>query len=232
MDKKLPLHITEWVFDLDNTIYPASAGIQQQVDARMPDYIMRQFGLDYGAARKLQKDFYHKYGTTLSGLMQEHKVNPYHYWDYIFDIDYAALKHDLALHEILSNLPGRKWVFTNSPQKHAEKVLSSLGIQKYFNGIFDLASGDFVSKPDPKSYRKIADHFAIDPARALMVDDVFRNLVPAAQMGMTTLFLRHGAHQMEYDITIPPEILPYIHFETDDIVLWLEQWLENYRQGS
>ena len=220
-------HIENWIFDLDNTLYPADAGIQQQTDARMPDYIMRHFSVDYPTARKIQKDFYMKYGTTLSGLIQEHQIDPHHYWDYIFDIDYAALKHDLAFAEALSRLPGRKYIYTNSPKSHAQKVLDAMGVTGHFSGIFDLTAADFISKPQIQSYQKMTAYFNIDPARSLFMDDVARNLVTAAQMGMVTVYMRHGGHHPDFALDIPSDILPFIDYQTDDMLVWLEQTMDH-----
>ena len=226
MPNHLRHKIQNWIFDLDNTIYPASSGIQHQVDDRMPHYLMRQFGLDYAAARKMQKDFYHRYGTTLSGLVQEHKIDPWHYWDYIFDIDYAALKHDLALREVLAMLPGRKFIFTNSPHTHAAKVLENLGIAEFFHGVFDVTAADLISKPDPASYAKILQRFAIEPMRALFIDDVARNLVPAHQLGMTTVYLERDWHPADDALHgVPAEISAYVDYTTDDMLGFLQNTL-------
>lgn len=216
--------IQNWIFDLDNTIYPASLGIQHQVDERMPYYIMRQFGLDYPTARTMQKDFYLRYGTTLSGLVQEHKIDPWHYWDYIFDIDYAALKHDLALREVLALLPGRKFIFTNSPHTHAKKVLDNLGIAEYFSGVFDLSAAEYISKPDPAPYAKILAQFKIDPRTALFIDDVARNLPPAHVLGVTTVYLHRPHHPADDAVHgVDPAISLYVDYETDDMLGFLQQ---------
>lgn len=217
--------IQNWIFDLDNTIYPVDANIQQQADQRMPRYIMDKFGVDYDAARKIQKDLYLKYGTTLSGLVEENKIDPYHYWNYVFDIDYTGLKHDLALAECLSRLPGKKYIYSNSPRFHADKVLGTMGIADYFDGVFDLAAADFISKPQADSYRKMISYFGLDPSQSLFMDDVARNLVPAAQLGITTVYLQHGAHHPDFAIPIPDDILPYIHYQTDDMLQFLQNAL-------
>jgi putative hydrolase of the HAD superfamily len=224
MPQHLRHKIQNWIFDLDNTIYPATSGIQHQVDERMPHYIMRQFGLDYTAARKIQKDFYYRYGTTLSGLVQEHKIDPWHYWDYIFDIDYAALKHDLALREVLAMLPGRKFIFTNSPHTHAQKVLDNLGIAGLFAGVFDLTAADLISKPDPAPYAKMLAQFSINPHAALFIDDVARNLVPAHQLGVTTVYLARPIHAADDAMHgVDSEISPYVDYQTDDMLGFLQQ---------
>jgi putative hydrolase of the HAD superfamily len=225
MKKSLPLHIREWIFDLDNTIYPASIDLMQQIDRRMTDYVIDQFKLPRDEARKLQKDFYVEHGTTLRGLMIEHKIDPHHFLDYVHDIDYSALKHDLGFQEILSQLPGRKFVYTNGSRKHAERVIESMGIASFFDHIFDIQSSDYVPKPDPESYASLLKQFAIAPERAILIDDLVRNLVPAANLGLTTVLVRHQHHDPQLDANLPDDMLPYIHHMTDDMVLWLENWL-------
>lgn len=219
-----PLHsIKEWVFDLDNTLYPLSAGIQCQADKRMPDYIMRFLGIDFESARKIQKDYYLSHGTTLSGLVKLHGADPHHYWDFIFDIDYTVLKRDLALQEVLSNLPGRKWVHTNSPRKHAQKILSQLGVEKFFSGVFDLEDAEFISKPGAENYRKMVARHAIDPKTSIFIDDVARNLVPASQLGMATLWVKHPDCINQPDEDMIPDYKEHIDYETEDMVGWLRQ---------
>jgi len=100
-------HITDWVFDLDNTLYPAECQLFAQIDARMTEFVERKLNLPHIEARKIQKDFYVQYGTTLSGLMIEYDVAPEEFMDYVHDIDVSGVARCEKLIAQISALPGR-----------------------------------------------------------------------------------------------------------------------------
>lgn len=217
-------HIRDWVFDLDNTLYPADINLFPQVDRRMGEFIARHFGISPDEARILQKEYFRTYGTTLRGLMLHHGMEPHAYLDYVHDIDLSVITANAALDQALAALDGRKTVFTNGSLKHAEAILERLGITHHFDAIFDVAAAEFVPKPDPACYQKMLMSLVIAPERAALFEDTAHNLPPAAALGMTTvLVVPPLAAVGNSPDPVPPRPLPdaQIHFVTEDLIGWL-----------
>lgn len=212
--------IDTWVFDLDNTLYPASANLFPQIDQRMKAFIGDLLGLDPDSAFKLQKAYYHEHGTTLRGLMLNHNVDPEAFLEFVHDIDHSVLSPDHMLGNLLSRLPGRKLVHTNGSQRHAVEVLSALGIRAHFEGIFDITAGAYVPKPDPDSYQRFLASHAFEPTSAIMFEDSVKNLKPAADLGMITVLVHHDSIA---DESPWPD---HCHFATPDLKAWLEAALD------
>lgn len=209
--------IEDWIFDLDNTLYPASCRLFDQVDRRIGAFIAQRFQLDPVEARSLQKRYFRDYGTTLNGLMQRHDVDPHEFLDYVHEIDVAPVEASAKLQAALARLPGRKLIYTNGSVAHAERVMARLGVRDAFAGIFDIVASEFVPKPKPASYAKlIADH-AIRPARAALIEDLPQNLLPAAELGMVTVLVRTDSDWAQEGADGA-----HIHHATDDLPLWLE----------
>jgi putative hydrolase of the HAD superfamily len=179
-------HVHTWIFDLDNTLYPHEARVWPQVDERITLYIMQLFGLDGLSARALQKYFYHRYGTTLRGLIEEYDIDPYDFLDFAHDIDHSEIALDEALGRAIERLPGRKLILTNGSRKHAENVARKIGILDHFEDVFDIAASDFVPKPDRRAYERFLKLHTVEPARAAMFEDIAKNLVVPHDIGMTT----------------------------------------------
>lgn len=179
-------HVDSWIFDLDNTLYPHEARVWPQVDERITLYIMELFGLDGQSARALQKYFYHRYGTTLRGLMEEHRIDPHDFLDFAHDIDHSSVELNPLLGHAIEGLPGRKLILTNGSRRHAEQVAMKLGIYDHFEDVFDIAASDFVPKPDRRAYERFLARHAVDPAHAAIFEDIARNLVVPHELGMTT----------------------------------------------
>ncbi|MGQ0486000.1 MAG: pyrimidine 5'-nucleotidase [Hyphomicrobiales bacterium] len=182
-------HIDTWVFDLDNTLYPASCRLFDQIDVRMGEFVARLLDVDYAEARQRQKQLFYKYGTTLRGLMIEHGVGPDGFLDYVHDIDHAPVPPNPALDAALHALPGRKLVFTNGTLTHAEKVLARIGVTHHFGDIFDIVHSDFIPKPEMAPYRKFVIQTGIRPETSAMFEDIARNLEAPHQLGMTTVLV-------------------------------------------
>ncbi len=137
-----------WIFDLDNTLYPIECNLFGQVDQRMGEFIARFLGVPIEYARHLQKTYYRQFGTTLSGLMQVHRMDPKPFLDYVHDLDLSGLAAHPELAARIERLPGRKLIFTNGSRGHAERVAGKLGILHLFEGIFDICDADYVPKPN------------------------------------------------------------------------------------
>ncbi|MBI2585105.1 MAG: pyrimidine 5'-nucleotidase [Rhodospirillales bacterium] len=179
-----------WVFDLDNTLYPASSNLFQQVDRRMTLFIAEFLSLDSETAYKLQKTYFREHGTTMRGLMNVHGIDPGPFLEFVHDIDLAPVAPDPALDAALTRLKGRKIVFTNGPTDHALRVMDRLAVRRHFEAVFDIVEADYVPKPEPRAYEALVRRYGLNPTTTVMVEDLARNLAPAAAMGMTTVWVR------------------------------------------
>lgn len=182
--------IETWIFDLDNTLYPASCRLFDQVHARMTRFIAERLDLPPEAALAVQKAYFREHGTTMRGLMTVDRVDPHEFLAYVHDIDLACVPADPVLVAALAALPGRKIVHTNGSVRHAQRLLDHLGVAHSFCGIVDIAAAGFEPKPALAGYRLLLRRHGVAPDTALMVEDMARNLVPAAALGMTTVWLR------------------------------------------
>ncbi len=188
-------HIDTWIFDLDNTLYPASSSLFPQIDARMGQFIQRLLGVDPVEATRIQKDFYHSHGMTLPGLMAEHGVDPHDFLGFVHDVDVDVVAPHPELGAMIARLPGRKLVFTNADAPYASRVLARLGLSDSFEALHDIHALGYVPKPQAPAYAHLCAAHGIDPSRALFVEDMARNLVPAKAIGMTTVWIDNGSEQ-------------------------------------
>lgn len=210
--------IETWIFDLDNTLYPAASDLFSQISARMGGFIAQRFDLDVEAARALQKRLFRAHGTTMRGLMVEHGIDPLEFMAHVHDIDLSVLAPAAALDSALAALPGRKLIYTNGSVDHAERVVDRLGLAGHFEAVFDIVAGDFVPKPEPAGYAELIRRFGVTPTRAAMVEDMARNLKPAAELGMLTLWVRTGN-----DWAVDGSVEDWVHHHTEDLAGWLAQ---------
>ena len=225
MNKDFPnlSRIETWVFDLDNTLYPASSSLFPQIDVRMRRFIAERLHLSLDDAFALQKRYYREFGTTLRGLMLAHHIEPEAFLAFVHDIDCTVLDAAPRLDAALAALSGRKLIFTNGSERHAENVLARLGLTRHFEGIFDIRAARFIPKPQPECYQLMIDRHAVDPQGALMVEDIHRNLRPAAAIGMTTLWVKEDGHPDTEVLGQDKGDLSHVHHITDDLAAWLEQ---------
>jgi len=186
--------IDAWVFDLDNTLYPFDSDLFSQVDRRMTDFISHLLKVDLAAAKKIQKDFYRDYGTTLKGLMSCYHINPEEFLTHVHDVDYSWLKPDTRLRAALSTLSGRKFIFTNGSKPHAERACERLGIADLFDGIFDITQANYHPKPEREAYARFLRHFNINPRHAVMFEDLEQNLATAKNLQMRTVLVAPDSH--------------------------------------
>ena len=212
-----------WVFDLDNTLYPASSSLFPQIDVRMRRFIAERLNLPLDEAFHLPQRYYKEFGTTLRGLMLVHHIEPDEFLSFVHDIDCTVLDATPRLDRALAGLSGRKLIFTNGSERHAENVLARLGIAAHFEGIFDIKAAGFIPKPQPECYQTMIRRHAVDPRGALMVEDIHRNLVPAAAIGMTTLWVREDGHPDTEVLGLDHGDLGHVHHITDDLTTWLER---------
>ena len=185
--------IETWIFDLDNTLYPASCRLFDQIHARMTEFIAARLGISTEAALAVQKTYFREHGTTMRGLMSVNRIDPEDFLAYVHEVDLACVPPDPVLVEALTRLPGRKFVHTNGSQRHAERLLDYLGISGSFCGVVDIAAAGYDPKPALAGYHELLRRHEVSPGTALMVEDMARNLVPAAALGMTTAWVRNAA---------------------------------------
>jgi putative hydrolase of the HAD superfamily len=215
--------IDTWVFDLDNTLYPASCRLFDQIDARMGEFVARLLNVDFGEAKQRQKRLFYQYGTTLRGLMVEHGVRPDDFLEYVHDIDHAPVPPDPKLDAALHALPGRKLVFTNGTVTHAEKVLARIGVTHHFGSIFDIVHSDYIPKPEMAPYRKFVAETGIRAETAAMFEDIARNLEAPHELGMTTvLVVSPENHDAEHvNRATGGTAQQHVHYVTDDLAGFL-----------
>jgi putative hydrolase of the HAD superfamily len=207
-----------WIFDLDNTLYPASCRLFDQVERRIGEYVQQLLNLEPDAARALQKQYFRDHQTTLNGLMIHHGARPEEFLEYVHQIDLSQVAADARLDQVLERLPGRKLIYTNGSVRHAENVMGRLGVARHFETIFDIAEAAFVPKPDIVAYRALVARHGIDPAKAIMLDDMPRNLAPAAELGMTTVWVKTDVVWAQ-----PAEQTTYIHHVAENLADWLHE---------
>lgn len=208
-------HIRDWVFDLDNTLYPAPA-LYDEIGERMTDYIARAVGVDRMRAVELREHYFHEHGATVVGLTQAHGVDARDFMAYVHDADYSVLAPDPELAGLIGALPGRKIIFTNGGGGHAERTLSALGLRDQFELIFDLDAAGYAPKPQRVSYERLLAAFDIDAARSMLVEDTLRNLEPAHELGFATALVG----------PIHPEPRPaYVDHYAGDVHTLLRRWL-------
>lgn len=182
--------VDHWVFDLDNTLYPPESDLFAQIDLAMTAYVQTHLQLSEIEARALQKRYYHEHGATLGGLMAHHAIDPAHFLEAVHDIDYAPIQPDAALARLIQALPGKKLVFTNGSRDHAQRTMARLGIGQCFQGMFSIEDGGFAPKPSPLAFERLQARFGFVPSKALLFDDLARNLAGAKAFGMHTVLVR------------------------------------------
>jgi len=208
--------VETWIFDLDNTLYPASCRLFDQVQQRMNEFICDRLNLSAGAAADLRRTYFREHGTTLNGLMTIDRIDPHEFLAFVHEIDLACVPPDPALVAALGQLRGRKIVHTNGSVRHAERLLDHLGVSDSFCGIVDIVAADFDPKPALPGYRLLLQRHAVEPRTAIMVEDIARNLAPAAELGMTTAWMRNGE-----DWAAEESDRDYIHHVVDDLAGFL-----------
>ena len=159
------------------------------IDLNMKIFISQKLKISEDQAFILQKKFYKDYGTTLSGLMKNYNIKPEEFLDYVHDIDFSRLKKSKLLEQYLVKLPGEKILFTNGDEKYAKKVLTSLGIEKIFQKIFDIKKANYIPKPKIKTYQNLLNKFCLNPKKSVFFEDIEKNLKPAHDLGIITVHI-------------------------------------------
>jgi len=217
-------HITDWVFDLDNTLYPHHCNLFSQIDMRMTTYVSQLLDLPREEARALQKELYRQHGTTLRGLMERHQVDPDDFLEKVHDIDYSWIEPDPALGEAIRALPGRKFIFTNGSRSHAERAAERLGVSDHFEDIFDIVAAGLTPKPAKESYDLFVALHRIVGLNAVMFEDIARNLRVPKEIGMTTVLIVPRNFEPTYSEIWErdPDQADAVDYVTDDLKAFLK----------
>jgi len=178
-----------WIFDLDNTLYPASVNLFGQINTKMSNYIMKLVNVDQETAEKMRAEYWKKYGTSLAGLMQNYEIDPNDFLKVVHDIDFSVLPKDLDLLDALNNLPGRKLVYTNGTVPYAREVLKYRGLLSVFNEIYGIEDAGYIPKPFPEAFEIIFSKAKIVPNSSAMFEDEERNLVVPFRLGLKTILV-------------------------------------------
>ncbi|MEM1086477.1 MAG: pyrimidine 5'-nucleotidase [Pseudomonadota bacterium] len=217
-----------WVFDLDNTLYPAECDLFAEIDQRMTDFVARFLRLERSEARKVQKQYYAEYGTTLNGLMSLHGMDPADFLAHVHEIDLSPLPKTPDLPAAIETLPGRKYVYTNGSRRHAERVMTYMGLAGLFDGTFAIEDSSYTPKPDRIAYRAFLKQFDIDPSRAVFFEDLARNLQPAHDLGFATVLVTSNKDWSHEPAHARPAGLgddqpTFIDYLTDNLTEFLRQ---------
>jgi len=218
-------HVSTWVFDLDNTLYPSDSGLWPQINQRVTLYLAALTGLDGLSARALQRYYYHRHGTTLRGLVDEAAIDPAPFLDFVHDVDRSGLSRDAPLAREIERLPGRRLIFTNGSRDHALRTVAQLGLDGLFEDAFDIVASGLVPKPAALAYDAFFDRYSVDPASAAMFEDLAKNLQTPKARGMTTILVAPRAGQRDDRDAADREGsgAGYVDFVTDDLAGFLER---------
>ena len=190
-----------WIFDLDNTMYDINLGLFKKISNRITDFIMSKYSLDIDQAKKIQKEYYLKYGLTLRGLIVEKKLEPEEFLDYVHDVEHPELKKNDQLISKIRILEGKKIIFTNATSKHAKKILNILELEHDFDQIIDIKDLDYIPKPDKRSYKKLLECLNLNKEnldKTIFFEDTVKNLIPAKELGITTVWMKNSINEKDF----------------------------------
>ena len=190
-----------WIFDLDNTMYDINLGLFKKISNRITDFIMSKYSLDIDQAKKIQKEYYLKYGLTLRGLIIEKKLEPEEFLDYVHDVEHPELEKNDQLISKIRILEGKKIIFTNATSKHAKKILKILELEHDFDQIIDIKDLEYIPKPDKRSYKKLLECLNLNKEnldKTIFFEDTVKNLIPAKELGITTVWMKNSINEKDF----------------------------------
>ena len=210
--------IKYWLFDLDNTLYSGDTKVFDQVDKKMSKFISEKLKVSEEEAKKIQKNYFHEYNTTLNGMIKNHDIDANEFLEFVHDVDLNFLKKDVFLENQINRLNGKKIIFTNGSRAHAANVTKRIGIDKLFDGIFDIVDSDFYPKPSIEPYKKIIENYNIEPEYCIFFEDIARNLKPAHELGMKTVWIKN-----EEPWAVEYSDAEFINYKTDNLANFLKE---------
>jgi putative hydrolase of the HAD superfamily len=210
--------IKYWLFDLDNTLYSGNTKVFDQVDKKMSFFISKKLNVSIDEAKKIQKNYFHEYNTTLNGMIKNHAIDANEFLEFVHDVNLDFLKENKPLEQEITKLKGKKFIFTNGSKAHAANVTKRIGIEKLFDGVFDIVESDFIPKPSIEPYKKIIEKYKIEPQYSIFIEDIARNLKPAHELGMKTVWIKNdepwAAKFSDSD---------FINYKTDNLAKFLKE---------
>ena len=212
------IEIKYWIFDLDNTLYSGQTKVFSEVDKRMSSFISEKLKIDVIEAKKIQKEYFYEYGTTLSGLMQKKNIDPNEFLEFVHDIDISWLPKDKLLREELIKIKEKKYIFSNGSHAHIRNVTNQLGIDDLFDGAFDITDANFLPKPRIEPYKKLIQKFKLDPNKSILIEDIAHNLEQAKNLGMKTCWLENDETFAKKDAD-----KPYIDYKINNLPSFLQK---------
>ena len=215
--------IKYWLFDLDNTLYSGDTKVFDQVDKKMSKFISEKLKISEKEAKKIQKNYFHEYNTTLNGMIKNHDIDANEFLEFVHDVNLDFLKKDEFLGNQINKLNGKKIIFTNGSKAHAANVTGKIGIDKLFDGVFDIVDSDFYPKPSMEPYKKIIENYNIEPEYCIFFEDIARNLKPAHELGMKTVWIKNKEPwAAEYSDA------EFVNYRTDNLANFLKE-INEYR---
>ena len=211
-------NIKNILFDCDGVLYQDLEAVFGQVSKKMTEYISKKLNIDLKKAKELQTNYFHKYNTSLNGLMIHHDIPPREFLDYVHDIDLSFLEKDKTLRYELENIKLNKYVFTNGSKEHVKNITTHLGIDDQFDGVFDIVDAEYHPKPEAKAFDLMVQKFKIDPNETLYIEDIAKNLSIGKERGTITAWLINdeswGKKESEKD---------YIDYKIENLSLFLKE---------
>ena len=211
-------NIKNILFDCDGVLYQDLEAVFGQVSKKMTEYISKKLNIDLIKAKELQTNYFHKYNTSLNGLMIHHDIPPREFLDYVHDIDLSFLEKDKTLRYELENIKLNKYVFTNGSKDHVKNITTHLGINDQFDGVFDIVDAEYHPKPEAKAFDLMVQKFKIDPNETLYIEDIAKNLSIGKERGTITAWLINdeywGKKESEKD---------YIDYKIENLSLFLKE---------
>ncbi len=208
-----------WIFDIDDTLYPKSSGLDKIIQDSITAHICKYLGVDEEKARELCVEYYHQYGSTICGLMQTTDIKPRKFVREVHqNLDLSCIRPNPRMNAAMAKIPGRKYVFTNGSYCHGLRICKKLGIEKNIDGFFGAQSTNFIPKPDPRAFKEFFERYRIDPEAAIFFDDSFRNLESIHKMGTKTVWVAESEQELDNYKILPA----YVDYATADITSWLE----------
>jgi len=211
-------NIKFWLFDLDNTLYDGATKVFDQVDKKMSKFISKKLNVSIDEARKIQKNYFQEYNTTLNGMIKNHKIDADEFLEFVHDVDLSFLDKDKELEDEIKKLDGKKIIFTNGSRAHALNVTKRIGIDELFDGIFDIRDCEFIPKPSKEPYKKLVECYKIEPQYCIFFEDIARNLRPAHELGMKTVWIKNNEPwAAKYSNS------DFINYKTDNLAKFLKE---------
>ena len=211
-------NIKNILFDCDGVLYQDLEAVFGQVSKKMTKYISNKLNVDLIKAKELQTNYFHKYNTSLNGLMIHHDIDPKEFLDFVHDIDLSFLEKDTALRYELENLNLRKFVFTNGSHDHVKHITTTLGIKDQFEGVFDIVDAEYHPKPEARAFDLMVEKFKIDPKETLYIEDIAKNLSIGKERGTITAWLINDEEWGKKESN-----KEYIDYKIENLTLFLKE---------